>query len=93
MATEGEGKLLLEQIRVLSSEILENLMEIDDKLASLQESVQIGESLDRASAIDKIREIRIVIGVMEKEDTEEIEDEKILQNMIQKLNNLINMTL
>ena len=93
MAIEGEGKLLLDQIRELSSEILDNLMQIDEKLASLQESVQIDEEMEKYSLLGKIKEMRVMIGALEKEDTEELEDEKILQNMIQKLNNLIDMTL
>ena len=90
---EGEGKLLLKQIRQISKEMLDSLIEIDDKLAKLQQNVNFNEEIDKRRMLEEINGIRLVIGTMEKEDTQEIEEEQILENLIEKLNKLINMTL
>ena len=93
MSGEGEGKLLLEQIRQISQDLLRNLIEIDDKLAKLQESIKISEEVDKESLIKEINDMRLRIGVMEREDTVELKEEEILENMIKKLTALIEMTL
>lgn len=92
MAKEGEGKLLLEQIRQISQDILSNLMDIEDKLSKLQDSVKYNEEINKEALLNQITEIRLRIGVMEREDTQEIEEEKILENLITKINSLIDIT-
>jgi hypothetical protein len=92
MPNEGEGKLLLEQIRSISKEILEKLLDVDRKLDVLEDSLKLNEEANRQALISQIDEIRRQIGFIEKEDTEGIEDEEILENIIKKLNYIINMT-
>ena len=93
MADQGEGKLLLEQIRDLSNQILTSLYELDMDMQKLQESVKYGTALSKQDIINKINAIRIKIGAMEKEDVEEMEEEEILENLIKKLDELVKMTL
>lgn len=90
---EGEGKKLLVQIREISNDVLHTLMEIDDQLANLQDYIKLNEEVDKESLLKQINEIRLKIGVTEREDTQEIKEEEILENMLQKLNNLIDITL
>ena len=92
MTKTGEGKLLLGQVREISKDLLERLKEIDDKLAKLQDLVDNREEIDREWIIEELNDIRDKIGLMEKEDTQELEEEEILENMMTKLNSLIEMT-
>jgi len=93
MAEQGEGKLLLEQIKELSQKVLSSLYELDMDLQKLQESVKYGSALSKQDIINKINEMRIKIGAMEREDAQEMEEEEILLNLIKKLDELIKMTL
>ncbi len=90
---QGEGKMLLEQIRSISQDVLDNLKEIDRALDDLTTKMREGTELDKEEWINAINQMRIKISGMEKEDSEEIEDEIILENMIEKLDNLIKITL
>ena len=49
----------------------------------------IKESFDREELAGKIKEIRQKIGMMEKEDEHEINEEEILQGLFSKLDSLI----
>ena len=93
MVEQGEGKLLLEQIKELSQKVLSSLYELDMDLQKLQESVKYGSALSKQDIINKINEMRIKIGAMEREDAQEMEEEEILLNLIKKLDELIKMTL
>ena len=93
MEEQGEGKLLLEQIKELSQKVLSSLYELDMDLQKLQESVKYGSALSKQDIINKINEMRIKIGAMEREDAQEMEEEEILLNLIKKLDELIKMTL
>lgn len=90
---EGEGRLLLEQIRDISRDLFTNLMDIDDRLADLEGYVSVPGDIDKGKVREQVKEIRRIIGAMEKEDAEEMAEEKILENMIKKLNDLIEMTI
>ena len=90
---QGEGKLLLEQIKELSRQILSSLYEMDLDLQKLQETVKYGNALTKGDIINKINAMRVKIGAMEREDVQEMEDEEILLNLIKKLDELVKMTL
>ncbi|HLG23622.1 MAG TPA: hypothetical protein VI564_01695 [Candidatus Nanoarchaeia archaeon] len=89
----GEGKLLLEQIQQISKDLLENLMEIDQELITLKDQINRNDEIDKKILLETIEGLRKKIGVLEREDTEEMEDEEILGNMIKKLNSIIDMTI
>ena len=89
----GEGKLLLEQIRRVSADLLDDLMEVDDRLKKIENLISRNGEIDKEELSAQVSEIRTFIGAMEKEDTQELEDEEILENMMKKLNDLITMTL
>jgi len=89
MVKEGEGGLLLKQIKEISQDLLKGLMEVDDKLIKLKDTIKREDEIDKDILMDRIDDIRVEIGSMEKQDVHEIEEEKILQNMIRKLNSLV----
>ena len=93
MTEEGEGKLLLEQIRQISQDLLKSLRDIDKELEGVEDSVNTNNAMDRQDLMNRINSIRITIGSMEKEDMQELEEEEILENMMEKLDKLIKMTL
>ena len=86
---KGEARLLLEQLKQISSDILENLNGIDEQLFELQQSIKYGEPEDKDNVIERINEIRYTIGAMEREDTHGLEEETILMDLIKKLDQLI----
>ncbi|MBI3027150.1 hypothetical protein HYY70_03480 [Candidatus Woesearchaeota archaeon] len=93
MVIEGEGKQLLEQVRDISKDILTDLMEVDDRLDKLYRRLQLSEEVDKEKLLECIKEIRIAIGSIEREDTRSIEEEEILDSLITKLNYLVDITL
>jgi len=90
---EGEGRLLLEEIRKLSRDLFTNLMDIDDRLEDIQSTLSTNKPINKEKMLSEIKTVRLIIGAMEKEDEQELREEKILQNMIKKLNELIEMTI
>src|SRR3989344_2151276 len=90
---KGEATLLLQEIRTISQDIFNVLVEIDGSLAAIGEDVSTKESFDREELIGKIKEIRQKIGLMEKEDEHEINEEEILQNLFNKLDSLIDQVI
>lgn len=93
MVIEGEGKKLLDQVREISKDILTDLMEVDDRLDKLYRHLQLSEEVDKEKLLEWIKEIRIAIGSIEREDTRSIEEEEILESLITKLNYLVDITL
>ena len=59
-------------------------MEIDDILLSLRDKVQKGK-ISKKKTIEIINSIRLRIGVIEREDKRELNEEEIAQSLLQKL--------
>ena len=93
MVIEGEGKKLLDQVREIGRGILEDLMEVDDRLEKLYTRVQLSEEIDKEHLLNELKEIRFAIGAIEREDTASMKEEEILENLITKLNHLVDITL
>lgn len=83
----------MEQVRDISKDILTDLMEVDDRLDKLYRRLQLSEEVDKEKLLECIKEIRIAIGSIEREDTRSIEEEEILDSLITKLNYLVDITL
>ncbi len=90
---KGEATLLMQEIRTISQDIFNVLVEIDNSLAIIGEDVNSKESFDREELAGKIKEIRQKIGMMEKEDEHEINEEEILQGLFSKLDSLISQVI
>jgi hypothetical protein len=84
----GEVDLLLKDIRGMSDAIMQDLLSLDRKLEELQDKAAEGY-LDLPTAIDTIREIRVMIGSLEKEETQELQAEEITESLLKKLEDLI----
>jgi len=92
MTDEAEGKLVLQQIRQMSRDLLEHAIDIDNFLADLHNRIKSGGQINKEELLDSLNEVRFKIGVIEREDTEELEEEEVLEHMISKINSLIKMT-
>ncbi len=92
MKIEGEGKLLLEQLKEISSAMLEGLTELDNKIYNLQEEIKKESEFSKESIISRLQDLRNSVVSIEKKDNEELEEEQILENMIKKLDELIQLT-
>ena len=91
--SKGEARRLIEQIREISSDVLEKLRDIDGRLEQIQSLAKEDEPIDKDMMVEKINEIRYSIGALEKEDTQEMEDEIILLNLLKKLDELLDSVL
>ena len=90
---EGEENLLLSQIHEMSKDILDDLMEIDNKLAVIEEDVKFKDEIKKKDLLESLGTIRTLIGSMEREDIEEMKDEDIVVSINKKLRKLIDMAL
>ena len=71
----GANLTIIYVLRDIKSEaelMLKDLMEVDTIVGSLQEKVT-NESVDNSAIISELKQIRIRIGVLEKEDEKELE--------------------
>ena len=84
----GEVNLLLRDIKLMSEDIMHDLMDVDSKLEKLHQRA-MNESLDVVELADEIRNVRVMIGGLEREETEELEAEDITQSLLEKLSDLI----
>lgn len=92
MTDETEGKNVLQQIRQMSQDLLEHAIEIDNLIADLHNRIKSDSEINKEELLNSLNEIRFKIGVIEREDTEELEEEEVLEHMISKINSLIKMT-
>lgn len=67
-----------------SKSMMKDLAEIDDMLLSLKERVDDGRA-DRREILQTIEAIRLRIGVLEKEDKIEINEEEVAESLLAKV--------
>ena len=88
----GEVNLLLRDIKSMSEEIMHDLMDVDNKLEKLQEKA-INGMLNIPEVLEEIKSVRVMIGSMEREETQELRAEDITQSLLKKLSDLIDKCL
>lgn len=84
----GEVNLLLRDIKMMSEEIMHDLMDVDGTLEKLHQQA-LNEGLDTVELANAIRDIRVRIGSIEREESEELEAEDITQSLLEKLTDVI----
>ena len=60
------------------------LIDLDDKLLSLQDRLELGE-VDKKEILKIIESVRLRIGVLEKEDKRELGEEEIAESLLSTL--------
>jgi hypothetical protein len=90
--TPGEVNMLLKDIKEMSEEIMSDLKKVDQRLAALQERA-LGEGIDAMRLVHELRDTRLLIGNMEKEEMQELEMETATESLLSKLRTLINKCL
>lgn len=81
---KGEILSFMRDMKKESESMMKDLMEIDDILLSLRDQVQKGK-ISKKKTIEIINSIRLRIGVLEREDKRELNEEEITQSLLQKL--------
>ena len=86
----GEIDQILEDIKSESKEMMKELMEVDNILISVKDSIDFGD-FDKEELINKINDIRMRIGALEKDDVKEEKYEEIADNLILKLKKWVDL--
>jgi len=81
---EGEVMHFMKDMESESKSMMKDLAEIDDMLLSLKERVDDGRA-DRREILQTIEAIRLRIGVLEKEDKIEINEEEVAESLLAKV--------
>jgi septal ring factor EnvC (AmiA/AmiB activator) len=89
---KGEARLLIEQLKEISADVLEKLKDLDAQLADMEGSIK-DDDFNKDTLLERIAEIRQSIGSIEKEDSEEMEDEAVLLELLRKLDSLLESVL
>jgi hypothetical protein len=86
--TAGEVNLLLKDIKQMSEDIMNDLRKVDQKLAAVQERA-LGEGIQALELVHQLKDTRLMIGNMEKEEEQELEIEAATETVLAKLRQLI----
>ncbi len=81
---QGELEKFMKAMTDESRNIMRDLMEIDDYLASLQDKLEL-KDVDKQSLIKEIQDLRLRIGVLEREDKRELSEEEVATTLLEKL--------
>ena len=81
---QGELEKFMKDMTDESRNIMRGLMEIDDYLASLQDKLEL-KDVDKESLIKEIQDLRLRIGVLEREDKREVSEEEVATTLLEKL--------
>ena len=82
---EGELMRFLRDIENESKSMMHDLSEIDGMLMSLQERVDSGKSKIKSELLRTIENVRVRIGVLEREDKREMGEEEVAESLLDKL--------
>lgn len=81
---KGEVMAFMRDMEEESKSMMQDLIEIDDMLLSLQERIETGKS-DNREILRTIENVRVRIGVIEREDKRELNEEEIAESLLSKL--------
>ena len=90
--SKGEARLLVEQIKEISTDVLEKLKGLDSQLEEMGSCIK-DDDFNKDTLLERISEMRQGIGSIEKEDSEEMEDEAALLNLLKKLDSILDSVL
>jgi hypothetical protein len=81
---EGEVMRFMKDIQKESKSMMHDLTDIDGMLISLQERIGSGRA-DKDEILRAIENIRVRIGVLEREDDREMNEEEVAESLLNKL--------
>jgi hypothetical protein len=87
---EGEVMEFMKDLESESKNMMKDLKEIDDILLSLKERVDGGRA-DRWEILKTIEQVRLKIGIVEKEDKREINEEEVAESLLGKVKKWVDM--
>lgn len=83
-ADKGELMSFMQDMKKESQTMMQDLMDIDDMLVSLEDRLRL-EDVDKRVILKTIEEVRLRIGVLEKEDKRELSEEAVAESLLKKL--------
>jgi hypothetical protein len=83
-AGKGEVMHFMKDLEEESRSMMQDLMQIDNMLLSLKERVE-EDRADRKELLRVIESVRLRIGVLEKEDRIEMNEEEVAESLLSKL--------
>ncbi|HJX05566.1 MAG TPA: hypothetical protein VJ461_02565 [Candidatus Nanoarchaeia archaeon] len=86
---EGEIISFMRDIEKESKSMMSDLVEIDDKLSELKSKIAM-EKTSKREIFRMIDTIRLRIGIMEREDRREMNEEEVAETLLEKLRKWIN---
>ena len=87
---EGEVMEFMKDLESESKNMMKDLKEIDDMLLSLSERVDSGRA-ERWEIIKTIEQVRLKIGIIEKEDKREMNEEEVAESLLGKVKKWMDM--
>lgn len=81
---KGEVMAFMKDIEEESKSMMQDLAQIDDMLVSLAERLE-EDRADKREILRTIESVRVRIGVMEKEDRIEMNEEEVAESLLSKL--------
>jgi hypothetical protein len=81
---KGEVMAFMKDIEEESKSMMQDLTEIDGMLESLNDRVEAGRA-DNREILRVIEKVRLKIGVMEREDKRELNEEEVAESLLSKL--------
>jgi len=87
---QGEITLILKDLKSESEAVMQKLKEMENLLATMNEGVKVG-TLGSELLLADIQDLRDKIGVIERVDAKEENEEVAADNLIEKLKRMIDM--
>jgi hypothetical protein len=81
----GELIKYVQDFKAESEDMIKNLLYVDELVQSLERRIELGERPDDDELSDKLKDIRLRIGEIKKEEEEELDGELIANNLLNKL--------
>jgi hypothetical protein len=85
--SDNPGELIkyIEDFKKESEEMIKNLLFVDDLLQNLERRITLGEQLTSDELSEQLKDIRYRIGQIKQEEEEELDEEIIANNLLNKL--------
>jgi hypothetical protein len=87
---DGEIIRYVKAFKEEGEDMIKNLLYVDEILQSLQRRVELGEHITDDELVDKIKELRAFVGEIKKEEEDELGEDIIANNLLNKLKKWVN---
>jgi hypothetical protein len=82
---DGELIKYIKDFKRESQDMIKNLLYVDDLLNNIQRRIELGEGISNEELLETVKDIRQRIGQVRKEEEDELGEELIANNLLNKL--------